>query len=91
VIVSTDIKRANGNLTVTVAGRDALALLDGVEYILNNGTREIVMHPVDGVLDGREETFAIDLPEAKAAGATSIEVILYDQSGNASSSRLPIK
>lgn len=91
VIVSTDIRRANGNLTVTVAGRDALSLLDGVEFILNNGTREVVMHPVDGVLDGREETFAVDIPEAKAAGATSLEVILYDQSGNASSARLPLK
>jgi len=91
VIVSTDLKRANGSLTITVAGRDALSLLDGVEFILNNGAHEVVVHPVDGVLDGREETFTIELPEAKVAGATSVEIILYDQAGNASSTRLPVK
>ena len=91
VIVSTDLKRSNGSLLVTVAGRDALSLLDGAEFILNNGTHEVVMHPVDGLLDGREETFMVEISEAKAAGASSVEIILYDQAGNASSTRLPVK
>jgi hypothetical protein len=91
VITATDVKRLNGNLVVTVSGQDALSLLEGVEFILNNGVRDVVLHPTDGVLDGREESFALELPEARAAGATSIEVILYDQAGNASSKRLPVK
>jgi hypothetical protein len=91
VITDTKIHRADGQLSVTVSGRDALALLEGVEFVLNNGMREIVLHPVDGLLDGREESFRLELPEARAAGATSIEVILYDQSGNASSARMAVK
>lgn len=91
VIVSTDVKRSNGFLIISLKGRDERSLLDGVEFILNNGTRDIVLHPADGVLDGREETFTVEFPEAKAAGATSVEVILYDQSGNALSSRVPVK
>ena len=44
-----------------------------------------------GILDGREETFVAEIPEAKAAGATSVEVILYDRAGNAASARVPLK
>jgi hypothetical protein len=90
-ISDTKLSRANGQLLVTVSGRDALSLLEGAEFVLNNGVRDIVLHPLDGLLDGREETFRLELPEARAAGATSIEIILYDQSGNASSTRVPVK
>lgn len=90
-IVSTEQKRANGSLVVTVAGKDALSLLDGVEFIFNNGARDAVQHPLDGLLDGREETFQLELPEARVSGATSVEIILYDQAGNATSTRMPVK
>ncbi len=90
VILSTDLKHVNGNLVITVSGRDALSLLEGAEFVLNNGTRDVIMHPVDGVLDGREESFAVEFPDAKTAGATSLEVILYDEAGNASSKRIPL-
>ncbi len=91
VIVASDIKRANGNLVVTVSGRDALSLLEGIEVVLNNGTHEVMLHPVDGLLDSREETFTLEFPDAKASAATSAEILLYDQAGNASSTRLPVK
>jgi hypothetical protein len=91
VITATEVQRRNGSLFITVTGRDALSLLEGVEFVLNNGTREVVLHPLDGVLDGREESFVLELPDARAAGASSIEVILYDQAGNASSTRLQVK
>jgi hypothetical protein len=91
VITDTQVGRADGKLLVTVTGRDALTLLDGAEFVLNNGVREIVLHPMDGVLDGREESFRVEFPEARAAGATSVEIILYDETGNASSTRLPVK
>ena len=90
-ITGTQATRANGKLLVTVTGRDTLALLEGAEFVLNNGVREVVMHPVDGLLDGREESFRLELPEARAAGATSVEIILYDQTGNASSTRVQLK
>ncbi len=91
VITSTVIKRNAGSLFITVSGRDALSLLEGIEVVLNNGTREIMLHPTDGLLDGREETFIAEFPDAKTSGATSVEIILYDQAGNASSTRLPLK
>jgi len=91
VITATDIKRGNGSLIVTVYGRDALSLLEGIEVVLNNGAHEVMLHPVDGLLDSREETFVVEFPEAKAAGATSAEIILYDQADNATSTRLPVK
>jgi len=91
VITGTDIKRSNGALFITASGRDALSLLEGIEVVLNNGTRDVMLHPVDSLLDGREETFTVEFPEARTAGATSVEIILYDQAGNASSTRLPVK
>lgn len=91
VIATTKTERAGGQLTITVTGRDALSLLEGAEFVLNNGQRAVVMHPVDGLLDGHEEAFRAEFPDAQAAGATSVEVILYDQTGNASSTRLSLK
>lgn len=91
VITATNLKRVNGSLFITVSGKDALSLLEGIEVVLNNGTRDIMLHPADGLLDGRGETFTAEFPDAKASGATSVEVILYDQAGNASSARLAVK
>jgi len=90
VITATEIKRSNGILYVTVSGKDELSLLEGIEVVLNNGTRDVMLHPVDGLLDGRVESFTAEFPEARTSGATSVEVILYDQGGNASSSRLKL-
>lgn len=90
-ITASQVKRADGLLFISVEGRDALSLLEGAEYNLNNGVHETVMHPADGILDGRQETFIAEIPEARAAGATSVEIVLYDQAGNSSSVRLPLK
>jgi hypothetical protein len=81
----------DGKLVLTVEGHDALSLLSGAEFILNNGTHEETEHPADGVLDSRTERFIVELPEPKASGATSVEILLYDQAGNSSSRRLPLK
>ncbi len=91
VITASQVQRMDGKLLITVDGRDAFSLLEGAEFILNNGVRETVMHPADGILDGRQEIFVAEIPEARAAGATSVEVVLYDQAGNSSSVRLPLK
>ena len=91
VITTSGAQRANGKLIITVDGRDALSLLEGAEFILNNGVRETITHPADGMLDGHQEVFVAEIPEARAAGATSVEVVLYDQAGNSSSVRLPLK
>jgi hypothetical protein len=90
-IVTTSVEHRDGMLVITVDGHDTQSLLAGAEFVLNNGTRDEVEHPADGVLDSKSERFAVEIPEPRAAGATSVEIILYDQSGNSSSKRLPLK
>ncbi|HEY0863645.1 MAG TPA: hypothetical protein VGD97_06035 [Lacunisphaera sp.] len=91
VLAAPVVTRTDGLLRISVSGRDALSLLEGAEFSLNNGLKSAVTHPVDGILDGREETFVAEIPEAQAAGATSVEVILYDRAGNTASTRVPLK
>lgn len=90
VITRTEVSRTGTALQVAVTGRDALSLLEGAQFNFNHGLKETVSHPADGIRDGREETFTAEIPLAKAAGATSVEVILFDQSGNALSARVPL-
>lgn len=87
-IVEASVKPSADRLTVSVHGRDALSLLDGIEVVFNNGYRETLDQPADGIRDGREETFTLEVPLAKAAGATAAEVTLYDDIGNAATRRL---
>jgi hypothetical protein len=88
VIEEALVRRESGKLAVTVRGRDALSLLDSAEFTFNNGVHETVEQPADGILDGREETFVLELPLNRAAGATSVEVTLYDAAGNGATRRL---
>ena len=89
-ILDAAVRRDGGNVIVTVHGRDALSLLDGAELVFNNGYRETVEHPVDGINDGREETYELQCPAAKVAGATAVEIRLSDEVGNAAARRLPL-
>jgi len=73
---------------VTIRGRDALSLLDGIEVVFNNGVRESLEQPADGVRDGREETFTLEVPLARVSNATSLEVTLFDLAGNGTARRL---
>ena len=89
-ILEASVRRDAGKVVVTVRGRDALSLLDSAEFDFNNGVRETVEQPADGILDGREETFSLELPLARLAGATSVEVTLYDSAGNGATRRLAL-
>jgi hypothetical protein len=82
------VRREAGNVIVTLRGRDALSLLDSAEFDFNNGVQETVEQPADGILDGKEETFVLELPLQRLAGATSVEVTLYDSAGNGATRRL---
>jgi hypothetical protein len=88
VIEEASARRDADRLVVTIRGRDALSLLDSAEFTFNNGVHEVVEQPADGILDGREETFVLELPIARLSGATSVEVTLYDSAGNGASRRL---
>jgi hypothetical protein len=81
-------KRVGDKVVITVHGRDALSLLDGIEAQFNNGVHETLEQPVDGIRDGREETFTMEIPQARVTNATSVEVSLYDTAGNGATKRL---
>ncbi|HVS52111.1 MAG TPA: hypothetical protein VHD62_07115 [Opitutaceae bacterium] len=87
-ILEATAKRNGDNVTITVHGRDQLSLLDGIEVVFNNSVHETVEQPVDGVRDGREETFSLEVPLARVSNATSLEVTLYDAAGNGTARRL---
>jgi hypothetical protein len=87
-IIEATAKRNGDSIVVTVHGRDQLSLLDGVEVVFNNNVHETLEQPVDGVRDGREETFSLDVPLARVSNATSVEVTLYDAAGNGTARRL---
>jgi hypothetical protein len=79
---------AGDTLVVTVHGRDALSLLEGAEFRFNSGLERTVEQPADGIRDGREEHFVLEIPRAEVAGASSVEVSLYDAVLNRASVRL---
>ena len=89
-ILAATAARTAEALVLTVRGRDALSLLEGVEITLNNGTHETVEQPADGIRDAREETFTMEIPLARATGATAAEVTLYDTAGNATTRRITL-
>lgn len=87
-ILDAAARRDGDSVVVTVRGRDALSLIEGIEVIFNSGLREEVTQPADGVRDGREETFSLEVSLAKISNATSVEVTIYDAAGNGTSRRL---
>ncbi|MEO6002415.1 MAG: hypothetical protein ABIZ04_11760 [Opitutus sp.] len=87
-ILDSSAKRDGDRLIITVHGRDALSLLDGIEAVFNNSLHEQTEEAADGVRDSREETFIISVPFSRVADATSAEVILYDATGNTTTKRL---
>ena len=87
-ILTATAARTADAIVVTVRGRDRLSLLAGIEVVFSNNHRETVEQPLDGVRDGREETFVVEVPVARVANATSLEVTLQDVAGNGVSRRL---
>ncbi len=89
-ILEASVRRSGDLWLVSVHGRDALSLLDSIEADFNNSVHEIVEQPADGIRDGREETFVLEEPVAKVAGATSVEVTLNDAAGNSATRRIAL-
>lgn len=87
-LVETGARRDGDSVIVTVRGRDRLSLIEGAEFVFSNGVREVVEQPSDGIRDGRDETFTLDVPLARISNATSVEVTLYDASGNSVAKRM---
>lgn len=88
VIVSASATTTGDTLTVTIQGKDALSLLEGAEFRFNHGLERSVEQPADGIRDDREERFVLEIPKSEIAGATSVEVSLYDAALNRAAIRL---
>ncbi len=87
-ILAAEAVRGQDAVVITVRARDRLSLLEGLEVVFNHGLRESVRQPADGIRDGREETFVLELPLDRVAGADAVEISLLDAAGNAASRRL---
>jgi hypothetical protein len=64
----TGIRTEGGSRRATVVVRDGHSAVQRMEYS-TDALRWQVVHPVDGMLDGREETFEVPVPE-EVAGVT---------------------
>lgn len=89
IIRSASVRREGDHLVIELEGHDDLSL-DSLVANFNNGLSLDSAQPVDGILDGHTETFRLATEPGTAAGATSVELILSDESGNTSARRLPI-
>ncbi|HEY9155731.1 MAG TPA: hypothetical protein VIM69_11410 [Opitutaceae bacterium] len=83
-ITDLSVKREGDHLKISVSGHDALSLLEGAEFVFNNGVHETVVQPLDGIRDSQTETFVLEVPLARVAAATSVQVVLSDTPGNES-------
>lgn len=90
-ILAAKAEHIGGVWRITIDGHDALSLLEGAEFVLNNGAHLTLEQPADGILDSRRETFVAEFTDAKAANATSVEITLYDKSGNSAARRVSLK
>lgn len=88
VVLEAKATITGDTLTVSISGRDALSLLEGAEFRFNHGLERSVEQPADGIRDGREERFVLEIPRAEIAGASSVEISLYDAALNRASVRL---
>jgi len=89
-ILEVMVVRHGANVIASIRARDQLSLLRGAEFNLNSGVNYAVENPTDGILDGREETFSLELTPAQLGSATAIEIVVLDQNGNSAARRLPL-
>lgn len=88
------VDRTRPGLTASLAGRllsgvatDALSRIVRIEVSLDGEPAQLAAAR-DGVLDGLQEAFEIDLPAAIDKGAHTVLVTCYDESGNSNAIRV---
>jgi len=89
-ILETSRSATDSAVTIRVTARDQWSVLRGARAVLNNGAEIESVFPEDGILDGNEETFLLEIPRAATTGATNAEIMVVDQAGNRTSQRIPI-
>lgn len=89
-IAQAKAERRDNLWHIRVDAHDSFSLLEGAVFVLNNGVRIETEQPTDGILDSRRETFVAEIPEPRAANATSVEITVYDKAGNTASTRIAL-
>jgi len=90
-ILAREVQRtADGGLSISIVVQDLDSLLLGAEVRLNNGNRYEFTQTLDGILDGKRETFILELSSEEVGSSTSLEATVIDAHYNATTHRLPI-
>jgi len=89
-ILARDVQRtASGGLRIELVAQDLGSLLLGAEVRLNNGNRYEFAQTLDGILDGKRETFIIEIAADEVGASTHLEATVIDSHYNATTHRLP--
>jgi len=84
------LRTADGGLSISLVAQDLDSLLLGAEIRLNNGNRYEFTQTLDGILDGKRETFVIELNTEEVGSSSFLEATVIDTHYNATTQRLPI-
>ncbi|HEU5080638.1 MAG TPA: hypothetical protein VFT72_15610 [Opitutaceae bacterium] len=87
-IAELKISKESDGLKLLISGHDAMSVLQGAEFNFNNGFHDVVLQPADNIRDSQTETFVLQVPAQKVAGATAVEIALGDLAGNVTTRRV---
>jgi len=82
VVVEEDVRQKNDLLTLTLRAEDSTSLLRNAR-VRWNGHEFQAVNPVDGMLDGSEEVFKLEIP-LEGAGERTVVFEVSDENGNLS-------
>jgi len=90
-ILTREVTRtADGGLRIELVAQDLHSLLFGAEVRLNNGNRYEFTQTLDGILDGKRETFVLEIAADEVGASTHLEVTVIDAHYNATTHRLTV-
>jgi len=90
-ILTREITRtADGGIAIRIVAQDLDSLLLGAEVRLNNSKRYEFTQTLDGILDGKRETFVLELSADEVGASTELEATVIDAHYNATTHRIPV-
>jgi|GEM_PF-344307 len=90
-ILTREVTRtADGGISISLVAQDLDSLLLGAEVRLNNGNRYEFIQTLDGILDGKRETFVLELSADEVGSSTHLEATVIDTHYNATTHRIAV-
>jgi len=90
-ILTWDVQRtADDGLSIRIEAQDRDSLLLGAEVRLNNGNRYEFTQTLDGILDGKRETFILEIAADEVGASTELEATVIDTHYNATTHHLSV-